>query len=131
MKKRLFAAVIAAMLVLSHAACGKTQKKATDLVTLGQYKGIEVEKMIITVSDDDVTSQIYSNLKGKVVKIDGFEKVKMWDVVDIDFAFCLHAGADPAQIMQRDKRELGLRHRHPYVEIHVCDVDDTRLEVCF
>jgi trigger factor len=85
MKKRLFAAVIAAMLVLSLAACGKKEKKATDLVTLGQYKGIEVEKTVITVSDDDVSVKIYNNLKDKVVKVDGFDKVKMWDVVNIDF----------------------------------------------
>ena len=85
MKKRLFAAVIAAMLVLSLAACGKKEKKATDLVTLGQYKGIEVEKTVITVSDDDVTVRIYNNLKTKAVKLDGFDKIKMWDVVDIDF----------------------------------------------
>ena len=90
MKKKLLIFALLAVAVLAM-ACGKNketdgEKKATDLVTLGQYKGIEVEKMVLEVSDDDVTTKIMTNFKTKAEAVEGHNKVELYDLVNIDYA---------------------------------------------
>lgn len=88
MKKRVFAVTLVLGLMLALAACGKKEepkKKATDLCTLGQYKGVEVEKMVIEVSDDDVIKNIYTALKKHATVVSGHRRVELYDIANIDF----------------------------------------------
>ncbi|MBO7402899.1 MAG: trigger factor [Lachnospiraceae bacterium] len=87
MKKRIIAVALIAVLAMALAACGKkeTKKKATELCTLGQYKNIEVEKLVIEVSDDDVTKNIYSAMQNEAESVFGHKKVALYDVANIDF----------------------------------------------
>lgn len=68
MKKKIFASKVLALaigvsIVASMAGCGKSSKSATDYVKLGDYKNLEVDLTVKTVTDEEVQSQIDSDLK--------------------------------------------------------------------
>lgn len=53
-------------------------------ITLGEYKGLDLTKNVVTVSDDDIQSQIDSDLKTNAAEIeDG--TVEDGDIVNIDY----------------------------------------------
>lgn len=65
--------------------CKKEKEKDeyASKITIGKYKGLEVEKMSTEPSEDDIDSQIQSYLY--TLKDEGIKKVKDGDNVNIDF----------------------------------------------
>ncbi|WP_394523794.1 trigger factor [Lacrimispora sp. JR3] len=64
-------------------------KDLTDIdngkVTLGKYKGIEVTKEKVEVTDEEINQAIESDLSAKMKKVDVDRPVKDGDVVNIDY----------------------------------------------
>ncbi len=60
MKKRVIAMILAACTALSMVGCGKL---SNDVITINQYKGLEIEKQVVAeVTDEDVENSIASTL---------------------------------------------------------------------
>lgn len=73
MKKRIFALIMSAAMLLSMTGCGKDGSLSNDKITINKYKGLEVEEMATTVTDKDVEDSIRSTMSamelGKVVEV--------------------------------------------------------------
>lgn len=83
--KKILVGVMVSAAVVGMVGCGKKESSNTykNKVTLGKYKGIEVEKMSTDPSDDEIESQITEYLHSLEDK--GIKKVKKGDNVNIDF----------------------------------------------
>jgi len=88
MKKKLVLVALVFAMLACLVACGnketEPEEEAGYGVTLGQYKGIEVTKLVLTVSDDDVEKQVYVNLKSAAAETERTE-VKNYDIANIDY----------------------------------------------
>lgn len=109
MKKKIAMAALLAALILALVACGEktptttgtlgtptAPATATPVITplaattakglkeLGQYKGLEVEKIALEVTDNDVLLNIYSSLEEAAEEKTDVE-AKLYDFVNIDF----------------------------------------------
>lgn len=92
MRRKLFAVTIIICLfaAMGLTGCGKSNPYAElnfeDYVKLAEYKGLEREQIKVSVSEEEVQTQIEANLKSTaetVEKTDG--KVKDGDVANIDY----------------------------------------------
>ena len=65
MKKKLLALAVGFCTIISLAACGSkdSETETESKITLGQYKGIEVEKSVATITDEELQEYIDSILK--------------------------------------------------------------------
>ena len=83
--KKILVGVMVSAAVDGMVGCGKKESSNTykNKVTLGKYKGIEVETMSTDPSDDEIESQITEYLHSLEDK--GIKKVKKGDNVNIDF----------------------------------------------
>lgn len=63
------------------------EKGIDAFMTLGEYKGIELEKTVYTVSDSDVENQITVELRSYPVEMDDPEAtVAMYDTINLDYS---------------------------------------------
>lgn len=106
MKKKIKLAAILISTAVLVAGCGKSSDKTdsatknettaeattedvdySKYVTLGNYKGIEVSKQTIEVTDDEIDAQIQSTLKSKAVNdpITDRDTVENGDVANLDY----------------------------------------------
>lgn len=86
MKKKLVAAAICAIAVVSLAGCGTTL--SNEYITINQYKGLEVAKVEETeVTDEMVESQVQSNLAATAVSEEITDRaVEDGDIANINFS---------------------------------------------
>ena len=90
MYKRIAALGLALVFVLSFTACGNDMPYSDydleDYIKVGEYKGLEVEKYTIEVTDDEVQEEIQNRLQQAATTEEVTEgKVKEGDTVVIDF----------------------------------------------
>lgn len=89
MYKRIAALGLALVFVLSFTACGSMPYDDYDLedyITVGEYKGLEVEKYSIKVTDDEVQAEIQNRLQQAATTTTVEEgKVEDGDTIVIDF----------------------------------------------
>lgn len=79
-------------MIFSLTACGKEEEsdngsyKSGD-VTLGQYRGLEVEKQKVDISDDEILADIYAALyeASAGTEITSRKDVKLFDLLNIDY----------------------------------------------
>lgn len=85
--KKILLGIVVSAAVVGMVGCGKDKEsnkyKDKDKVTLGKYKGIEVEKPSTVPTDEEIESQITEYLHSLEDK--GIKKVKKGDNVNIDF----------------------------------------------
>lgn len=83
MKKKIMAMIVGVCMAALLAGCGTSN----DIVKIKKYKGLEVEKVEIPVSDEDVEASIRSDLAllGKNVPITD-RAAEMGDIVVIDYS---------------------------------------------
>lgn len=83
--KKILLGIVVSAAVVGMIGCGKDKEsnKYKDKVTLGKYKGIEVEKPSTEPTDAEIESQITEYLHSLEDK--GIKKVKKGDNVNIDF----------------------------------------------
>lgn len=83
--KKILVGVMISAAVVGIVGCGKKESSNTykNKVTLGKYKGIEVEKMSTEPTEDEIESQITEYLHSLEDK--GIKKVEKGDNVNIDF----------------------------------------------
>ena len=90
MKKRIIAAVIAAVVALSMVACGADADRelSNDYIIIHQYRGLEVTKVDLPeITDDEVESMIQRELMQGVIHENITNRpARMGDLVTIDFA---------------------------------------------
>ncbi len=89
MRKIIGALAVSAMLVGIMAGCSNDPNKikALDYIELPEYKGLSVERMDTTVTDEDVQSEIDSMLSSLATKkeVTGRDTVKKGDIANIDY----------------------------------------------
>ena len=88
--KAVVAAVTCLLMMFTLTGCGTSNPyKSVDFskyIKLGEYKGLEVEKFTVKVTDKDVSERIKENLAEKEKQVDSTEgKVKDGDTVNIDY----------------------------------------------
>ena len=83
--KKILVGIMVSAAVVGMVGCGKKETSNTykNKVTLGKYKGIEVEKMSTDPTDEEIESQVTEYLHSLEDK--GIKKVKKGDNVNIDF----------------------------------------------
>lgn len=86
-KKRIGAIVLAGTMAISMTGCGSSKAKAySKYVELGNYKGIEYEKTVQEVTNDDIQSKVDSFLEGLAETEEVSNRaVKDGDIVNIDY----------------------------------------------
>lgn len=76
-------------LAMAFTGCNKNSSgiKALDYIELGEYKGLKVERMDTTVTDDDIQSEIDGviNSLGTKQEITDRDTVKKGDIANIDY----------------------------------------------
>lgn len=93
MKKKILAAalVVCLIAVTGLTGCGSSDKPygkydLSEYVKTGEYKGLETEKISVSVSDEEVDTQVKANVENtKTTEQVKEGKVKKNDVVNIDF----------------------------------------------
>lgn len=88
MRKRVSAVILAGVMMLSLAGCGKNDKasKYSKYVELGDYKGIEYSMDVAEVTDDEVDQQVNSFLEGLSETEEITDRaVEDGDIVNIDY----------------------------------------------
>lgn len=66
--------------------CRNIERERTMNITLGQYKGIEVEKIQVEVTEDEVNAELFRLQKEYAKQIDVTDRAVMdGDIVDIDY----------------------------------------------
>ena len=64
MKRRIIVFALLASMLFTLTACGKTDDAADDSgVVLGEYKGLEVTLLDLSVTDQDVLIEMYDSLR--------------------------------------------------------------------
>ena len=94
MKKKLLSSSLVAVLCLASVfvmtSCGESvpygDYDLSDYVTVGEYKGLEYEKISVSVSDKEIDDEIQKRLEDHKTSEDVTEgTVKDGDTVNIDF----------------------------------------------
>ncbi|MDD2979847.1 MAG: trigger factor [Hespellia sp.] len=86
MKKKLLAVLVSAAAVVALAGCSNGEI-SNDYIKISQYKGIEVDQVdVAEVTDDDVESQVQSNLSASAITTDVTDRaVQSGDTATIDY----------------------------------------------
>ncbi len=88
MKRRIIVFALLASMLFTLTACGKTDDAADDSgVVLGEYKGLEVTLLDLSVTDQDVLIEMYDSLADYATDVtdESHNTVQLYDVVNIDF----------------------------------------------
>lgn len=92
MKKKLFALAVCVMMVMGFTACGSSSVSydkydLTEYIKVGDYKGLEVDDYTIEITEEEIDTEIQSDLEAAKteVEVSGEDTVADGDTVNIDY----------------------------------------------